>query len=126
MGNQQLGTVAFGKVHLNTNIANSSYNSLQTSLERRSSNFTFLVAYTYSKSIDDATTTFNPANLRQNRVLSPFDLTHNFVASYTYTIPFDKAFRAVPSRITQGWMLSGITRLASGFPVTLSQSGDVA
>jgi Carboxypeptidase regulatory-like domain len=126
MGNQQLGTVAFGKVHLNTNIANSSYNSLQTSLERRSSNFTFVLAYTYSKSIDDATTTFNPANLKQNRVLSPFDLTNNFVASYTYTIPFDKAFRAVPNRITQGWMISGITRLASGFPITLSQSGDIA
>jgi hypothetical protein len=32
----------------------------------------------------------------------------------------------VPTRITQGWSVSGITRLASGFPITLSQSGDIA
>jgi hypothetical protein len=126
MGNQALGTVAFGKVHLNTNIANSAYNSLQISMERRAKDVSFLAAYTYSKSIDDATTTFNPANLRQNRVLSPYDLTHNFVASYSWAIPFDRAFRALPTRITQGWSISGITRLATGFPITLSQSGDVA
>ena len=126
MGNQALGTVAFGKVHLNTNIASSNYNGFQASLERRASNVTFLLAYTYSKSIDDATTTFNPNNLTQNRVLSPFTLTNNFVASYTWQIPFDRLLHAVPTRITQGWSVSGITRLASGFPITLSQSGDIA
>jgi hypothetical protein len=126
MGNQALGTVAFGKVHLNTNIAASNYNAFQASLERRASDVTFLLAYTYSKSIDDATTTFNPNNLRQNRVLSPFSLTNNFVASYSWQIPFDRLFHAAPTRITQGWSVSGITRLASGFPITLSQSGDIA
>ena len=126
MGNQALQTVAFGKVHLNSNISMSAYNSLQVSAERRASDVTFIVSYTYSKSIDDSTTTFNPANWRQNRVLSPFDLRHNFVASYSWNIPFDRAFHAVPKRITQGWSLSGITRFASGFPITLSQSGDVA
>jgi hypothetical protein len=126
MGNQQLGVVAFGKVHLNTNIASSNYNALQLTVERKASNFSVLGAYTYSKSIDNATTTFDPFNLRYNRALSPYDLTHNFVASYSLTMPFARAFHAVPDRLTNGWSLSGISRFATGFPVTLSQSGDVA
>jgi hypothetical protein len=126
MGNQALGTVAFGKIHLNTNIASSNYNSLQVTVERKATNFSFLGAYTYSKSIDNATTTFYPANLRYNRSLSPYDLTHNFVASYSWTVPFERAFSSLPGRLTRGWTISGISRFATGFPVTLSQSGDVA
>ena len=48
---------------------------------------------------------------------------HNFVASYSYQIPFERLFRA-PNRWTQGWALSGITRFSSGFPVTLVNLGD--
>ncbi|MEO6910363.1 MAG: TonB-dependent receptor [Edaphobacter sp.] len=126
MGNQELGVVAFGKVHLNTNISNSNYNAVQVTVERKAANFTLLGAYTYSKSIDNATTTFNVTDLRYNRVLSPYDLTHNFVASYTWAVPFDRVFGALPDRLTKGWSISGISRFASGFPVTLSQSGDIA
>jgi hypothetical protein len=126
MGNQQLGVVAFGKVHLNTNIASSNYNALQVTIERKATNFSILGAYTYSKSIDNATTTFDPFNWRYNRALSPYDLTHNFVASYTWTLPFERAFSSLPSRLTKGWTVSGISRFATGFPVTLSQSGDIA
>jgi hypothetical protein len=57
------------------------------------------------------------------RGLSTFDATHNFVASYNYTIPFYRAFKEFP-RLTQGWSINGITRLSSGLPVSLSESGD--
>jgi len=45
------------------------------------------------------------------------------VGSYEYKLPLDRA----PQRwrfLTQGWAISGITRISSGFPVTLSADGD--
>ena len=126
MGNQKLGVVAFGKVHLNTNISSSNYNAVQVTVERKAANITVLGAYTYSKSIDNATTTFNTSDFRYNRALSPYDLTHNFVASYTWAIPFNRVFSTLPDRLTKGWSVSGISRFATGFPVTLTQAGDIA
>ena len=56
--------------------------------------------------------------------MSAFDLTHNFVVSYNWAIPFSRAFSNLPKRLTQGWNFSGITRFAGGLPVGISQSGD--
>ena len=109
------------------NLANSAYNSLQVTVERRAANFTFVGAYTYSKSMDNSSAygqRTNFTNYALSRSLSSFDNTHNFVFSYNYAIPFDRAMRMLPRRLTQGWSIGGITRLATGFPITLSQSGD--
>ncbi len=46
----------------------------------------------------------------------------NFVLSYEYQLPFDRLIHA--NRFSQGWSLSGITRFASGFPVTMTNNGD--
>jgi len=52
---------------------------------------------------------------------------HNFVASYVWAIPFDRAFRGGPKRLTQGWQMQGITRFATGFPIHMNQSvGDTS
>jgi len=64
----------------------------------------------------------NFSNPRISRGLSSADVTHNFVASYVWGLPFDRAFKRVPKRLTQGWQLQGITRLSTGFPVQLTQS----
>ena len=63
-------------------------------------------------------------NYRKSRALSQFDIAHNFVVSYNYEIPFRRAFSALPRRLTEGWSVNGITRFATGFPVTITQSGD--
>jgi Carboxypeptidase regulatory-like domain len=126
LNNQALGEVAYGGISLNSNIGKSAYNSFQATVERRAGDLSFLAAYTYSKSMDNVSTTLNVLNPQSSYVLSPFDLTHNFVVSYTYAVPFDRAFRSVPRRITQGWSINGISRFATGFPVTLSQSGDLS
>ncbi len=108
------------------NISNSNYNSLQVSVERKASDITFLAAYTYSKSIDDASAfgdLVNFANYRLSRALSNFDITHNFVASYNWALPFGRAFSHAPRRLVNGWNLVGITRFASGFPISLSEGG---
>lgn len=117
----------FGSNSYTANFANSNYNSLQVSLERKASNFTFLGAYTFSKSIDDASgygQWVNFTNFNLSRALSSFDVTHNFVFSYAYTAPLDRALPMLPKPLTQGWSLNGITRFATGFPITIGQSGD--
>jgi len=109
------------------NIANSNYNSGQVTLERKAADMTFLAAYTYSKAIDNSSgfnQWVNFSNPRLSRSLASFDVTHNFVFSYSWAIPFDRAFPGAPKRLTQGWNLAGITRFTGGLPVAISQNGD--
>src|SRR4029434_10867322 len=68
--------------------------------KRFSNNLSFLVAYTWSKLIDDVSTTVNFLGLssaRQNvydraaeRAISARDIAHRFVASFVYDLPFGK------------------------------------
>ena len=117
---------AFGPSNtITANIANSNYNSFQASVERKASDVTFLLAYTFSKAIDNASgfnDWVNFSNYRLSRALSSYDVTHNFIASYNWALPFDRAFSNGPKRLTQGWNLVGISRFSTGFPITLSQS----
>jgi len=109
------------------NVANSNYNAAQITVERKAADMTFLAAYTFSKAIDDSSgfgQWVNFSNYRLSRSLSAFDVTHNFVASYNWAIPFDRSFSTLPKRLTQGWNITGITRFAGGLPVGISQSGD--
>jgi hypothetical protein len=103
----------------------SAYNSLQVNLRRTTKSFSFLAGYTYSKSLDDSSAygeQVNPFNHKLSRALSAFDQTNNFVFSYSYNLPFEKL--GGPKRLTAGWQLSGITRFATGLPVTLYETDD--
>jgi hypothetical protein len=117
---------AFGNDDYQGSIGNSNFNSFQASLQRRAKSLNLMIAYTYSKSIDQASSladVLNPYNFEQTRALSAFNLTHNLVATYEYTLPLERLFRR-SSRWTRGWGVSGITRASTGFPVTLSSSTD--
>jgi hypothetical protein len=116
----------YGSTTAQKTIGNSNYNALEAtfrmSLGKRA---TLLAGYTFSKSIDDASNLgeqINPFNDSLTRVISSWDMTHNFVATYTYALPFDQLFR--PNRLAEGWSLSGTTRFATGFPVTLFDDSD--
>jgi hypothetical protein len=103
------------------NMGNANYNSLQTSLKRTAGRFTFLASYTYGKSMDWTSSIqepVNPFDFRKEYAISAFDLKYNFVFSYNYELPFDKLFHAA-NRLTRGWAISGVTRYATGLPVTL-------
>jgi len=105
---------------------NSSYNSMQASLRRSGRRLDLMFAYTFSKSLDEASSIsdpVNPFNYNLTRALSAWDLTHNLVATYQYRLPLDQITDRA-RLLTQGWAISGITRLSSGFPVTLSSDGD--
>jgi hypothetical protein len=110
------------------NMGNANYNSLQATLKRTAGRLTFLASYTYGKSMDWASSIqeqVNPFDFRKEYAISAFDLKHNFVFSYNYELPFDKLFRR-SNRFTQGWAISGVTRFATGLPVTFQSFGDNA
>jgi len=110
-------------------VANSTYNALQASLEKKLGDLRFLAAYTWSKSLDNSSGFYdqiNPFNPNNSRALSTFDITHNFVISYTYDLPFAKAASGVQGKLLSGWSISGITRFTTGLPVTLSESDDAS
>lgn len=107
-------------------IGNSNYNSFQASLRHSSPRLDVMLAYTFSKSIDQASSIsdpINPFNYRLTRALSAWDLTHDLVATYQYQLPIERVLKN--ARLwTEGWVISGITRVSSGFPVTISSDGD--
>jgi hypothetical protein len=93
---------------------NSSYHSLQAGLRHRGRALDLTLAYTFSKSLDQASSLADPVDpfsFRLTRALSAWDLRHNLTASYDYHLP-------------RGWSISGITRVSTGFPVTISANGD--
>jgi hypothetical protein len=108
-------------------VANSTYNAGQITVERKANDFTFLAAYTFAKGLDNSSAfndLVNFADPKLSRGLSSSDIRHNFVASYIWAIPFDRAFKGAPKRLTQGWQMQGITRFASGFPIQMNQGND--
>ena len=107
---------------------NSNYNSLQASLRHSGHGLDLMLAYTYSKSIDQASSisdVVDPFNYARTRALSAWDLTHNLVATYSYQFPFER-FTSRMRPLTRGWQISGITRVSSGFPVTISSDVDTS
>ena len=125
-------------------IANSSYNALEASLRKRfSKGMSFLASYTYSKTIDDASS-FNmtgsaskpvagendlaqdPYNLAAERGRSLFDARDRFVFSYQWALPFFKDAHGWTRNGLGGWQLNGIATVMSGTPFTVFDSNDVS
>jgi hypothetical protein len=126
------GLLDFSDNTYEATMGNSNYNSLQITVNKAAGPLHFMAAYTWSKALDDASRfgdLVNPFNFQASKALSSFDMTHNFVASYTYDLPFQRLTSArsgVAYKILEGWQLAGITRFTTGVPVALSQSGDLS
>jgi hypothetical protein len=116
--------VAFATATSIQNSANSNYNSLQVSAERRARDLTLLASYTYAKSLDDASAVWDPRDPARAYGLSSFDMRHNLVFSYNWNIPFNRWFGG--RRISEGWYITGISRFNTGVPVNMRSSGDFA
>ena len=123
--NGSIGIIPFGNNAYFITAGSSSYNSGQINWRHTSGRLQTLVGYTFSKAFDNSSgygEQINPVNPKVSRGLSAFDSTHNFVASYAYTLPIDKL--GGPKRLTNGWQISGITRFSTGLPVTLVETDD--
>jgi hypothetical protein len=114
------------------NRAASDYNALTTSLERRFSRGLMLqMAYTFSRSIDNASDKRDVAmitnDLRADRGLSTFDRTHVLAISYLYEVPFFKSDSLKVLRpVFAGWQLTGLSVFQTGLPTSIFVSGDIA
>jgi hypothetical protein len=111
--------------------ANSNYNALQTTFKQRlGRGLNLYAAYTWSKSIDDASNGIysgtrgvsfpqDSHNLRAERAVSVFDLRHRFTLNFMYDVNFLAAlFSSLPKRLTEGWQLGGVYTGQSGPPIT--------
>lgn len=127
------GTPVFSSIFAQDTIANSAYSSLQASLERRlSQGLQFEIAYTYSKSIDSASSFENSLkpicngilnNFSCNRALSLFDARQRLVISYLWELPVRK-YEGAKGRLVNDWAVSGITSFQSGFPISMRSIND--
>src|SRR5439155_422353 len=123
----------FGLLVLVENGANANYNSLGTKLTKRYSNgLTALVAYTWSRSIDETSgirTSDSDSLFSQNgnctrceRGLSAFDNRHRLVGSGLYDLPLGKGRRVdiqnkLLDAVAGGWQLGSIVTWRGGFPI---------
>jgi hypothetical protein len=121
------GTPVFASIFAENTVANSAYNSFQTMLEKRFSHGLQLQAsYTFSKSIDQASSfeeTLNPFNPRASRALSLFNSAQRFVINYYWELPVPK-YAGFKGRVLDDWSVSGITQFQSGFPIRLQTQDD--
>jgi hypothetical protein len=124
------------------NIGNSNYHALQAKLEKRfSRGVTFLVSYTRSKLIDDASSVFDSSiftgpvanypvadgfNRRLDRDVSSGDIPNVTAISWTYELPVGNGHDANPSgltgKFTNGWEIAGIVSIQSGIPLAVTQA----
>lgn len=112
--------------------ANSSYQSLQATIEKRfSRNFSFLTFYTWSKAIDteSVNTQFtisnpNPFDPKFNRGVADFDVPHNFRVTGIYDLPQLSGQPAWIRQVAGAWKVSQILDWRSGTPFGLSSGID--
>ena len=123
------------------NVGNTNYNALQAKLEQRfSRGLSFLINYTHSKLIDEASSVFDASiltgpianfpvadsfNRRLERDLSNGDIPNVFVASFTYDLPFGRGrrydFHGVAGALLNNFELAGVVTLQSGIPIAVTQ-----
>ena len=122
-------------------IGQSKFDALEVRLEQRfSRGLSYLLNYTWSKSIDVACSgSFgaegcelqNPYNMNADRSVSGFDLPQNFNASWNWEIPFRSGQshgtgKSFLTYAAANWQLNGILSLYSGVPFDVTVNGDIA
>ena len=128
-----------GVTNGNTSYGQSIYHSFQAKLERRFSNgFNLLIAYTWSKLLDNvaATTTGFPGesfngdsiqnynNIANERALASFDTPHYLAVNSVWELPFGRGRRFLNSggfrsALFGGWQINGLAVFHSGVPLEL-------
>jgi hypothetical protein len=129
-----------GNVLLYTNAASSSYNGLQTQVQKRlSRNIQGQISYTFSKTTDNGVGLIgslgdsrsggrsgyiNPFDLNADRSISSLDVPHLLSADAIIDLPFGKGQKYLHSngmsdKIVGGWQLNIIQTARSGFPFSV-------
>ncbi len=149
-GGNQIGTTTalrfgnrpvtnFGRLTQFESTGDSVYHGMTVQANKRfSHHYQLLMAYTWSRAIDnkpDATAVVvgaddakyiqNSLNIRSDRGLGESDRTHRFVASGVWDLDYTSGIKnGVARSILEGWSLSGILTLQSGFVYSGRIRGD--
>ncbi len=118
-------------------VGNSSYNSLQTKwVHQASKGLNLLLGYTLAKALTDAGDSLSGggiagyrapgiASIKYDTGLASFNITNQFVASGTYTLPLGRgkeilnSMNGVEDAILGGWSANAILTFDSGQPQTI-------
>jgi len=123
----------FSQVNLVTSAATSHYNSLQIQVNKAMSHgLMFNASYTWSKSVDDASTAYptqdylgdgvpqNVRNIKLSQAVSNFDMPRRFLLTSIWRVPFFQGRTDVLSRIfLQNWSFETANVWQSGVPVNV-------
>ena len=124
------------------NVGTTIYHGFYTKLEQRfSRGLSYLVSYTRSKLVDDASSVFDASiltgpvanfpvadsfNRRLERDYSTGDIPHVFVASAVWDLPWGANRRSrvsgVWGSLVNDWTLAGVLTLQSGIPLAIAQT----
>jgi hypothetical protein len=121
------GAAAYGTIQTISSLANSNYHALGVKvLQRNANGLTYLLGYTWAKSIDDSSAirtnggdNLFPGNFYDwstERGLSQFHTAHRLTASILYDLPlrFDNGLLET---LAGGWQLGSIFTFSTGTPV---------
>jgi hypothetical protein len=126
-----------GPITLRTNSASSTYDSLQTSLEKRlRRGFAFGLHYTWSSFIDTVSEIFPPSvaessisqdpfNRNADRAHSSYDRPHRLSGNVVYDLPFFSKQHGLGGRLLGGWQINSFLNFQTGAPFTALNGADV-
>ena len=138
----QYGSVSTNSPAVAMNRGSSIYHALVLRLEKRFSNgLSFLVSYTGSKTLDNASgrifgvNAFVPPvqniyNLAAERAVSEADISRQLVITHAIDLPFGRGkallggANSVVNTIIGGWTASGTALFNTGYPLSLSSTGN--
>ena len=137
----------FGQVTTVSNIANSNYHGLVTSVRHSfGGGFTFQASYTWSHALDEISNNSlspfglnttglyadvifpqDPYNIRKyNYGNADYDVRHSFVANYVWDNALRHLTSAGPNVLLKGWSFSGTVFRHSGLPMTIFDNTDTS
>jgi hypothetical protein len=120
------GIPVFSSIFAEDTIGNSNYNSFQAMVQRNFSHgLQFQAAYTWSKSFDYGSSfegELNPVDPRLSYALSEFDARNRFVFNAYWEFPVP-TYAGAKGKMLNGWAVSGIVTLQSGFPIRITSGG---
>jgi hypothetical protein len=129
-----------GPTAYDRSVGKSSYNALQVTLNGRAQHgLTYLVSYTFSKSLDLGCDGFygvegcsiqNPYNLQGDKGHAATDLPQIFSVAWVYEIPFGPGRHALENPVANilvgGWSLNGVLTANSGDAFDVGTGKDIA
>ena len=120
-------------------VGRANYNAFQFQLTKRARAFTYMVNYTWSKTINlacdgwynvEGCSTQTPYDHVRDKGVAGHDLTHIFNFNWVYRIPIGPGMKSTGSKLADyvigNWQLNGIANLYSGRPYHINVSGDIA